>query len=357
MDAAMAMPSRRMDMWFAGTAPQRRLTVVFRIFLAIPQFIVLVFLYIAVFVVVVIGWFAALFMGRLPSWAHGFISDVLRWTARVDAYLFLLTDRYPPFTFEDVDYPIRPFFPAPGRLNRVAVFFRIILVIPASVFAQLVRYGLTVPLLIVMWFVILFRGTMPPTFYVCYSALLRYDVRLSTYFLLLTSEYPWGMFGDRAALPASPQPPAFPPSAPAPPFPQPGPVAPPAAPPAAPGPGEPFAYPSGTGPAEPAEPSAAPPARPGQGGEAGPPVWPPPMPPPSSRERLSFAGGEELPPWGMLMVEGAARGWMIFAIVWGSVLYVGQSVAQNAFHNNTNNNTGIFGNTGGGNTGTTGNTP
>ena len=47
-DAAMAMPTRRVDLWYAGTAPQGRLTVAFRIILAIPQIIVLYFLFIAV---------------------------------------------------------------------------------------------------------------------------------------------------------------------------------------------------------------------------------------------------------------------------------------------------------------------
>ena len=51
-NASMAIPTRRVDMWFAGTAPQNRLTVVFRIILAIPQLIVLDFLGIAAFVVV-----------------------------------------------------------------------------------------------------------------------------------------------------------------------------------------------------------------------------------------------------------------------------------------------------------------
>ena len=72
-DAAMAAPTRRADMWFAGTAPQRRLTVAFRVILAIPQIVVLYFLFIATFFVLVIGWFGALFMGRLPEWVHSFV--------------------------------------------------------------------------------------------------------------------------------------------------------------------------------------------------------------------------------------------------------------------------------------------
>jgi hypothetical protein len=92
------------------------------------------------------------------------------------------------------------------------------------------------------------------------------------------------------------------------------------------------------------------------------------MPPPSAGERIAFGGGEQLPPWGTLIVQGATRGWMIFAIVWGSVLFVGENAVQSAFnHHNTNNtnhtgntgstgNTGGTGNTGAGNRGTTGGT-
>ena len=55
-NASLSMPSRRVEVWFSGTAPQRRATVLFRIILAIPQFIVLFFLGIAGFFVAVIGW-------------------------------------------------------------------------------------------------------------------------------------------------------------------------------------------------------------------------------------------------------------------------------------------------------------
>ena len=64
--ASVDVPTRRVDLRFAGTAAQNRVTVTFRIILAIPQFIVLYFLCIAAFVVAVIGWFAALFTGELP---------------------------------------------------------------------------------------------------------------------------------------------------------------------------------------------------------------------------------------------------------------------------------------------------
>jgi uncharacterized membrane protein len=67
--------------------------------LAIPHYIVLVFLYIAGVVVVIIAWFAILFTGRYPRGMFDFVVGVLRWSLRVGAYAFLLvTDRYPPFS-------------------------------------------------------------------------------------------------------------------------------------------------------------------------------------------------------------------------------------------------------------------
>src|ERR1700677_1591695 len=142
--AWVAVPSRRVDMWYAGTAPQSRGTVIFRIILAIPQFIVLIFLGIAAFVVAVIGWFAALVTGQLPEFAHTFLGGgigwvaavgtgplpgfahtflggVIRWEIRVSAYMFLLTDAYPPFSLEDVVDAVRQFLPGRGPLFRVSV--------------------------------------------------------------------------------------------------------------------------------------------------------------------------------------------------------------------------------------------
>ena len=66
--------------------------------LAVPHFIILAFLVIAVVVCVVIAWFAILFTGRYPRGLFDFVVGVYRWSLRVAAYAFLLTtDRYPPF--------------------------------------------------------------------------------------------------------------------------------------------------------------------------------------------------------------------------------------------------------------------
>jgi hypothetical protein len=68
-------------------------------FLAIPHYIVLIFLEIAALVVVIVAWFAILFTGRYPQSMFDFVLGVIRWHNRVIGYaLVLVTDRYPPFS-------------------------------------------------------------------------------------------------------------------------------------------------------------------------------------------------------------------------------------------------------------------
>jgi hypothetical protein len=67
--------------------------------LAIPHYILLVFLWLAAFFVIIFAWFAILFTGRYPRGLFEFVVGVGRWTNRVTAYAFVLvTDQYPPFS-------------------------------------------------------------------------------------------------------------------------------------------------------------------------------------------------------------------------------------------------------------------
>ncbi|WP_051342340.1 DUF4389 domain-containing protein [Pseudonocardia spinosispora] len=174
---------------------QRRWTVLLRFILAIPQMIVLALVNIAALVVMVIGWFAALFTGRLPDWVAEFLSGYVAWQTRFGGYLQLLTDRYPPFAFASADYPIRIVLAPPGRLNRAAVLFRIILVFPASILSVAASYGWWV-LGVIVWLIVLITGRMPATLFLALSATLRYQVRYQSYLLMLTSAYPKKLFGD-----------------------------------------------------------------------------------------------------------------------------------------------------------------
>ena len=67
--------------------------------LAIPHFIVLLFLSLAAIVSVIVAWFAILFTGRYPRGLFAFVEGVFRWWNRVISYaVVLVTDEYPPFS-------------------------------------------------------------------------------------------------------------------------------------------------------------------------------------------------------------------------------------------------------------------
>ena len=198
--AADAQPGAKpILMAFSGPTPQRRWTVLIRLILLLPQLIMLGLLGLVAFVVVVIGWFAALVTGRLPTFAADFLTEYLRWSTRVTAYEFLLTDVYPPFALSEVEYPVRIAVDPTGRLNRLAVFFRGLTVIPAFVMGAIVIAGASGLMLFVTWLIVLISGTMPPVLYEAFAATLRYWQRANGYAVMLTAEYPWGLFGDRGA--------------------------------------------------------------------------------------------------------------------------------------------------------------
>ena len=78
--------------------PRDRVSVGFRLFLGLPHFIALFFISCAWWMTTVVAWFAILIVGRYPEWLYTFGVGALRWLIRVEAYMLLLVDDYPPFS-------------------------------------------------------------------------------------------------------------------------------------------------------------------------------------------------------------------------------------------------------------------
>ena len=97
----------------------------------------------------------------------------------------------------DADYPVSVTI-SPGRLNRAAVLFRLVLVFPAWVVVTILWYGLGLILMIPTWLIVLIRGRMPRPLYEAIAACLCYWARMRAYWYLLTDVYPDGLFGDPA---------------------------------------------------------------------------------------------------------------------------------------------------------------
>lgn len=167
-----------------------RLTVFFRLLLTLPHLIWLLLWGIAASLASILGWFAALVLGRLPTPLHRFLSAYLRYTTHVGAFVLLTANPFPGFTGTPGRYPLDPELPEPERQNRLVTLFRLFLAIPAfAVSSSLFTLALVAGFF--GWFVALALGRMPRSFREAQAYALRYYVQTSAYFWLLTSRYPY----------------------------------------------------------------------------------------------------------------------------------------------------------------------
>lgn len=165
-----------------------RLTVFFRYLLSLPHLIWVALYGIAAYVVLLIAWFAALFTGRVPAGMHRFLSGYLRYSTRVNAYMYLVANQFPPFGAGG-EYSIDLEVAGPKRQGRLGVFFRLLLVFPALVLATMLGYAMGLVAL-GGWFYALWHGRMSEGMRDLMAYCLRFQQRATGYSLLLTSRYP-----------------------------------------------------------------------------------------------------------------------------------------------------------------------
>jgi Domain of unknown function (DUF4389) len=166
-----------------------RLTVFFRLLLALPHIVWIVLWTIAAIVVAIIVWFATLFTGRPPRALHAFLSHYVRYTLHVSAFLYLAANPFPGFDGREGVYPLDLVLPPPERQNRWKTGFRIILAIPAIIVNSALGWALLV-CAVYTWFVALIRGSAPWGLRNLMAYGLRYAAQLNAYLYLLTDVYP-----------------------------------------------------------------------------------------------------------------------------------------------------------------------
>src|SRR5436305_369012 len=167
---------------------RNRLTVFFRLLLAIPHFIVVALWGIVTYVLVIVAWVVALFTGRVPDGVHNFIAAWLRYSTRVTAYAFLLADPFPPFGAGG-SYPVDARIDSAETQSRLTVFFRTLLAIPAFLLTYVFRMVNQLVALL-GWFYCLVTGHMHEGMRDISAWLLRYETQTWAYVLLLTGRYP-----------------------------------------------------------------------------------------------------------------------------------------------------------------------
>jgi hypothetical protein len=195
--------------------------------LLIPHFIVLFILSLVFLVVSVIAFFAILFTETYPPKLFEFNVGVLRWSWRVSYYGYsaLGTDRYPPFTLDDVqDYPAHLRISYPGKLNRWLPLVKWLLAVPhllilgafsgaawlgSSNDANRVGLSLVAVAVLIAAVGLLFTGRYPTGLYDLLLGINRWSFRVIAYVALMTDRYPpfrLDLGGEEPALTPTPTP-------------------------------------------------------------------------------------------------------------------------------------------------------
>jgi hypothetical protein len=130
-----------------------------------------------------------LFRQKYPRWWFDWNLQLLRFTARVSAYLVLLNDRYPS-TDEEQSVHLELPYPDARQLNRWLPLIKWLLAIPHYIVLFFLVIGALVAV-IVAWFAILFTGRYPRDLFTFVVGVMRWSNRVTGYaFALVTDEYP-----------------------------------------------------------------------------------------------------------------------------------------------------------------------
>jgi len=167
---------------------RNRLTVFFRLILAIPHVIWLLLWGIVATLAAIANWFATLVKGESPEGLHNFLATYLRYMTQVYAYILLIADPFPGFGGKP-GYPVEIEVDPPQPQNRWTVGFRIFLAIPAFIIAGIFGY-LNRILALFSWFVALVLGRVPEGLRNVAAFALRFEQQTAGYTLLLTGRYP-----------------------------------------------------------------------------------------------------------------------------------------------------------------------
>jgi hypothetical protein len=190
MEASTLFATHPIRLRITDDLRRTRLTVFFRLILAIPLLLWAAVLGIVAVLAIVANWFATLFAGKSPDGLHNFLANYLRFTTQIAAYCFLIADPYPGFLFINMEeYPIDLEVAPPEVQNRWTVLFRIILAIPALLITSVLR-NISSLLAIFSWVMGVLTARVPEGIRNFAAFALRYETQTYAYVALLTQKYP-----------------------------------------------------------------------------------------------------------------------------------------------------------------------
>jgi hypothetical protein len=182
------LPPHPVGLELADDGRRSRLTVFFRLLLAIPHFVWLGLWSIAAFLAAIANGLVALFTGRSAASLHRFLAAYIRYYAHLTAFVSLVANPFPGFVGEP-GYPVDISIAPPERQNRWKTFFRIFLALPAFLLTGALSAVLVV-VAVLGWFAALATGRMPTGLRNLGAFCIRYHSQTNAYVVVLTDRYP-----------------------------------------------------------------------------------------------------------------------------------------------------------------------
>jgi hypothetical protein len=167
-----------------------RLTVLFRLFLAIPHFVWIVLWSLVVLLIAPFVWILAVILGRLPRTLHRFFAAYVRYATHLFAFVYVIGRRFPGFTGREGSYGIDIEIDPPERQHRLTILFRFFLAFPAFVVASALG-GVVFVIAFLGWWFALVKARMPEGMRNLGVACLRYSAQTYAYGLFVTGRYPY----------------------------------------------------------------------------------------------------------------------------------------------------------------------
>jgi len=201
LSPAWSLPSHPVRLEVDDDGRRSRLTVAFRLLLALPHVVWLALWSVAAILAAIANWFVALVSGRSAEPLHRFLAAYVRYTVHVSAFLFVVANPFPGFAGTP-GYPVDVTIAPAERQSRWITFFRTFLALPAFLLAGALA-GAMLAVGILGWFAALVTGRMPTGLRNLGAMSIRYQAQTHVYWFVLHDRYPYASPALRA--PAEPE--------------------------------------------------------------------------------------------------------------------------------------------------------
>ena len=164
------------------------------IYILIPHYFLLIFVGLWAAILQFVAFWVILFTGKYPQSMFEFQVGVMKWSTRLMARMFNLSDGYPAFGIKGTDEYTDLTVPYPEKVSRgltlLRVFFGWIYVMIPHGFILYFRMIWVMILAFLAWWAVLFTGKYPENWHGWVVGQLRWQMRVNLYMYYMTDTYP-----------------------------------------------------------------------------------------------------------------------------------------------------------------------